>query len=368
MVINRRQFLTSMACAPLNPLGVYAQNTKYSSLLLAACQTATGQHEIAAFTSEGEFAWRYRLAARAHQVLVSTANNFLVALERRPGTRLDIFDYNQRKLVRRILVEPGFYLYGHAQFSADGRYLITTEQQADSAQGCLVFRDTHDEFRISRILDTAGVGPHEFKVIDGGRKIVVANGGIKTQGRKKLNLDSMQSSLVYLDMESGAILESREFSEVFQQCSIRHLAMAADNSVLVAMQFEGERSRQAPLVAIHKQGDELVPLPLPEAVRIGLNQYTGSACTDSSGHFAAISAPKGNRILFWNILQKKFLGSVTLADGCGLACGATRGEFFASSGRGRLYRLDAKNLRRYKIALNLDERIKWDNHLEVLAV
>ena len=87
-------------------------------------------------------------------------------------------------------------------------------------------------------LDLAGIGPHQLAMMPDGSTMVVALGGLQThpdQGRKKLNLETMQSALVYLDSRNGDILDRLESPQ--RHLSLRHLDVAINGSVVVGAQF-----------------------------------------------------------------------------------------------------------------------------------
>ncbi|HBR96384.1 MAG TPA: DUF1513 domain-containing protein [Gammaproteobacteria bacterium] len=364
MAINRRRFLAALAGAPFVLQARLVRADASQAALFSAVRSDTRGWELLATDLDGGVVFRHPLPARAHHVLLHPQKPWVVVIERRPGTRIDVVDRNSGRLIRRLTCEPGNHLFGHAQFSADGRYLITAEQGGSDAHGSLVFRDTQNGFAVQRTLDSGGVGPHEFKWVQGTRpQLLVANGGIKTRGREKINLDVMRPSLAYLDYHSGEVQSVHRFAAQDHQASIRHLDVTADGTVLLAMQFEGDPTQIAPLAAVHRPGQALQPLPMPEEIRSRLRQYCGSACIDSSQAIGAISAPRGNRILFWHLPDQTYLGSVVVRDGCGLAPGNQPGVFFASSGSGRLYRLYAKTLRKQRIEASYTQTIQWDNHL-----
>lgn len=117
---------------------------------------------------------------------------------------------------------------GHAANSLDGRHVYTTETDALTGEGCLGVRDSRSLKTVHRWA-THGLDPHEILVRTDG--IWIANGGIATAratGRKKLNLESMDSSLVQLDANTGRLLSQWRVSD--PQLSIRHLAGNSNNN------------------------------------------------------------------------------------------------------------------------------------------
>ncbi|MCB1755813.1 MAG: DUF1513 domain-containing protein [Gammaproteobacteria bacterium] len=363
MEIKRRHFLAALACTPLLLHVRPSQAGSESEILVSAGRNGNGDYELLGADIHGELLFRHALPARAHQVLMHPQKPWAIAVARRPGRSFEVYDIQARSPVRRVECQPGCFLYGHAQFSADGRTLITTEMHPDRQNGCLVFRDVENDFRVIRSLDSGGVGPHEFKLVEDAGYLVVANGGIRTEGREKLNIDTMQPSLAYIDYASGAVLQNHVLPAEFHQSSIRHIDIAPDGTLLVAMQFEGDPSRTAPLVAVHQPDKPMRVMDLPEEIYGRLKQYCGSACIDSSGRYGAISAPKGNRILFFDLAGRTYLGQVPVRDGCGLAKSGATGGFYASSGSGRLYLLDALTLEKSRLGDFRAEQLQWDNHL-----
>jgi hypothetical protein len=229
-----------------------------------------------------------------------------------------------------------------------------------------VVRDLEDNHQVVREMTTYGIGPHEFHWLPDGQTLVVANGGIATEGREKVNLDSMQPSLVYLDSETGELLEKRTLPEEFHQCSIRHLDVAADGQVVIALQYQGHPIDRVPLIAAHHRGEELAELILPERIRSQLQQYCGSACFDSSGRFAAVSAPRGNLTTLWDMQERHFLNAAYIADGCGIASTQVAGEFLVSSGQGQVFTIQALSEERQPVFTRTPPQVNWDNHMTLI--
>lgn len=368
--VNRRQLLGWFAAAPLlakaqlsqaNEKQAIAKQTQ--QLYASAAKNVQGGYYLSFFNGLGQEQTSHPLPSRAHQVLADPVRGWFFTLARRPGEFIDIYDYQNQRPVTRLAVQAGYYLQGHALLSPDGRYLYTSETHLENDQGYLVVRDLNENFKVVNKLPTYGIEPHEFLWMPDGKTLVVANGGIKTAGREKLNLDTMQSSLTYLDSSSGKLLETHQLADEFHQCSIRHLDVADNGQVVVALQYQGHPADTVPLVLAHQQGEKLQALDLPELIRSQLQQYCGSACFDSSGQFAAVSAPRGNQIMLWDMQNRKFLTSVYVADGCGIAAAAVAGKFLVSNGQGKVYQLNAHSGERQLISLEKDQLLRWDNHL-----
>jgi hypothetical protein len=367
--IDRRHFgllLAGLLGAPrLLAQPVRSASASEQGWLLASATTdAQQQHWLVVSDLQGQLRLRHRLPARAHHVAAHPTEPWVAVVARRPGRYIDVVDYRSQTLVRRIKPATGRHFYGHALFSPDGRWLIATENAVQDGSGRVSIRDTRDNFRTLADFSSGGMGPHELLLDSGGTELIVANGGIRTQGRHKLNLDSMQPSLSYLKLTTGEISEQRMLPPAQHQLSIRHLDLSPDGTVVMAMQYEGDPLDTQPLVALHRRGQELQPLSAPEAINRQMTQYCGSVRIDRSGKIAAISAPRGNLISFWDIDQATYLSSLELRDGCGLAATATPGEFIASSGSGGVYWLYPREGVRERLIQDMRlDRLAWDNHL-----
>jgi len=373
MEFKRRRFLQWLAVSPaasstLSIAGSFIDTdadittNNLSSLRYAsASQGDDGQYYLHLVDNQGHELLRHALPARAHQVIGHPTRPWVLGIARRPGTFIEIVNYKTLTPVKRIESEAGYHLYGHAQVTSDGRYLITTENEIATDIGMVIIRDIDDDFTITQRFKTHGIGPHQVILSPDQSTLVVANGGISTEGREKTNLDTMVPSLVYLDANNGALLEQAFLADEYHQCSIRHIDLSPQGHVIIAMQYQGHPADQVPLMASHKRGEPLRLLNIPMDLQSKLDQYCGSACFDQSGLYAAISAPKGDKIMIWDMQAYSLIGTINTKDGCGLARTETAGEFIVSTGRGRLYHVDVVGLERKAIRFDATP-VHWDNH------
>lgn len=366
--INRRTFLGWAAAAPVllhSRVTLAVVDNFPAQRFASANHAADGLFYLNIFDGLGKEVAKHLLPSRAHQIVSHPTKPWVLAVARRPGTTIDIFDYQTGSLVARLNCSRGYHLYGHAQITIDGRYLLTTEKSPSHEDGRLVVRDIEQNFKIAKDHSTAGIGPHELRLFADQRTMVIANGGIQTKGREKINLESMQPSLTYVDIHSGKLLEQVYLPAQYHQSSIRHLDVSPNGQVLIAMQYQGNPGDSVPLIALHSRGEAIQALAIPAHINGRLNQYCGSACFDSTGDFAAVSAPRGNLITLWNIKTQQFHAAIKVNDGCGIAKTKHAGEFIVSSGAGRLYTLDSQKMTRTAIPTTL--KVKWDNHLSIIA-
>lgn len=368
--INRRQFSLLLGCGLFAPQLLASQQVpQQQRWFSSAAQTTAGAFELIIVGSEGQTLLKHPLPARAHHVELHPFKPLLAAVGRRPEQFIDLVNLKSGHLEKRVTAEAGYHFYGHAIFSADGRYLISTENKISTGKGQIVFRDVEDNYQVVRQYSSAGIGPHELKMMPDGETLVVANGGILThpkRGREKLNLNTMQPSLAYIDSSTGILKEQVFLPEEMHQLSIRHIDINPQGRVVIALQYQGEKYDDVPLVAFHSLGKEIELVRAPGQINNAMKQYCGSARFDRSGQIAAISSPRGDLVTFWN-QHGEFLTSTRATDGCGLAAMEEDGNFLISTGRGPCYRYNAFTAEKTKLPLTGLGRVNWDNHLTSLS-
>ena len=159
------------------------------------------------------------------------------------------------------------HFFGHGVFSADGKLLYTTENDYAHAQGIIGIRDATDGYRQIGEFSARGMEPHDVQLLADGRTMVIANGGIKTHpdsGADELNLPDMKPSLVYVDLATGDLLEEQSLAADLHQLSIRHLALAANDTVVFGCQYRGPEENTPPLLGFHRRGEQPVIVPAPD--------------------------------------------------------------------------------------------------------
>lgn len=264
------------------------------------------------------------LPARAHHLLVlpdmtrgSLGQALVVA--RRPGEFLLRMDLSRGKALQWHRMEVDRYLGGHAVLAADGRTFFTTETDAATGAGLIAERELHSLEKL-REFQSGGVGPHAL-MLDASGNLLVANGGILNlpeTGRRKLNTVRMDPNLSRLHVGSGELLSQYRLSDPL--LSLRHLAMAPDGSVGVALQAEHPDSQgrqRAPALALLK-GEQLqaVPWPAELATAIGWDGYAGDVC-HAGGRFW-VSAPHAGWLLAWDA-HAEMVSKQPLSGVCALA-------------------------------------------------
>ena len=370
MGIERRDALLLLAgglAGTLLPASLRANSADPAApLYLSAGAGADGGYRVSGFAADGASFLDLSLPGRGHSFAVRPGAREAVHFARRPGRFALVLDLARGAAVREVETPAGRHFYGHGAFSRDGRLLYATENDFANERGVIGVYDAARGYVRVRELPSHGIGPHELALLADGETLVVANGGIATHPdlpRVKLNLPTMAPSLCFVDRRSGALIRERRLDPGLHRLSIRHLAVGPTDTVAVAMQYEGPQHDRVPLVALQRGGGPMRLLHAPPAVLRAMRNYCGSVCFDASGRTIAVSAPRGNRVTFWDAGTGRYLSSADIADGCGVAPAARPGAFLASSGRGGVFAIDAHAGTTRPLAVGGLEGARWDNHL-----
>ncbi len=375
--LSRRSFLAALgglAASPAFPGSTLAESllsrdaAEGVPLFASAYRKANGDYGVGVVDDLGQILAEISLPGRGHGIAVSPDRSRFVAFARRPGTfavSVRPFEDVEPELINS---EPGRHFYGHGCFSADGHLLYAVENEFDTARGLLGVYDVSGR-RVRRIgeIDTGGIGPHDILLGPDGRTLMVANGGIRThpdRGREKLNLDTMTPSIVFIDRETGDIQAEHALDASLHQLSLRHMALDGTGRAWVGGQYEGPEGELPPLVGVFSKDEAPRLTTIPDQIASGLRNYIGSVTANASGEVIATSAPRGGQTLFWKAATGDFLGSQSIADGCGVAP-IDQGSFLISDGNGALS-LVTDPASPFEI-LARPPGVSWDNHMFAMS-
>ncbi|MCC6208402.1 MAG: DUF1513 domain-containing protein [Gammaproteobacteria bacterium] len=365
--MKRRLFLRTLVGTLLLPAAGRILAATSAELYISARSGDLEHYFLSAFDSAGKLAYDLPLPGRGHGIALRPDVEEAVLVARRPGRFLVVFDAASGEVIHTLNSRPDRHFSGHGLFSSDGRWLFTSEIDYDGKRGVIGVRDVTDGYRQIDEFGSCGIEPHDLQLCRDGQVLVVANGGILTHpdlGRAKLNLDTMASSLIYLDAQTGRVLTEHSLPLAMRQLSLRHLAVPAPDLVYVAMQYQGAPEDRPALVAMHRAGEnEIRLLQAPPAVLDQMRNYCGSVCADVPGRWIAVSSPQGNVVTFWLAQSGEYAGEARVTDGCGVAAGARAGEFLLSSGQGGLFRYDATDASITHLGRTGLPDARWDNHM-----
>lgn len=372
---SRRAFLAGLGGAWLLPSACDApgdegaEASEPSELWLSAHGADEASYALLVASAEGVVA-RIEAGFRGHDVCLRPGHpDRVVLFGRRPGHEAIEVDLAERRVVRRLRTADGRALQGHGFYTSDGAHLVTSEADVETGHGKLVVRDA-ETFALETELDSHGVGPHEVALLPDARTIVVANGGLFTRpetGDEVLNLDTMRSSLAYVDLASGELVHEEVYAE--PKASIRHLDVCDEGTVVAALQVQREamsHEEVVPLVLVHRFGERLRPLDAGLELVAAMQDYAGSVAVDSAHRVVGATSPRGDLALFWHVDTGAMLGQLELFDVCGIAASPERSAFVLTGGNAQARLVDAETLAPLAEPPGPYADTLWDNHLVVL--
>jgi len=345
MAIDRRHFLigTALALAPVSRafagvLPLDEGGSTEAGDLVAACRRPDGGYSVVVLTFDGTIVRELPLKGRGHDIALDRKSGQAVVFARRPGSFALAFDVRGRREPVLFTTPAKRHFYGHGVFSRDGRLLYATEHDSDTRQGLLGVYDATGGFNRIGEIPTYGIGPHEVILLPDGKTFAVANGGIETHvetGRDKLNVDTMQPSLAFVDSNSGELLAQHMQTRDLHKLSIRHIATDARGAVWFGGQWEGDAGDTPELVGSAGIDAPLRIIEPGDPMGASLAGYIGAVAIDGEGRVLAASAPRAGRIIYVDTERGAIVGETQLMDGCGLT-GISKSAFALSSGMGVL--------------------------------
>ncbi|MBO0347084.1 DUF1513 domain-containing protein [Roseibium sp. CAU 1637] len=357
--LSLQGFSASAAAAPLLETALLD-----TPLFASARRETDGRYALAIVDDAGQLLAKVGLPDRGHGMAISPDRRRIMAFARRPGTFALLIDPFEAREPQILAAAEGRHFYGHGCFSPDGRLVYAPENDYENVRGVVGVYDVSGR-TIRRLgeIETHGVGPHDLLLMDDGKTMVVANGGIQThpgRPREKLNIATMKPSVVYLDMQTGDLLARHELDTDLHQLSLRHMAKDAKGQIWVGGQFEGDLALAPPLVARMTRDSAPTLTQLPDTLATGLESYIGSVVANADGDVIATSAPRGNKVLFWSATSGELLATKDIQDGCGVAP-IDAHSFLISDGTGALTYLE--DVTRPADILSRANGIAWDNHM-----
>lgn len=341
------------AAAPILPFGCTSMMVPKPALIGCALN---GRERFSVVVADlhGKPIRQLPLPSRGHGIAVNSMRGHAVAFARRPGAYFMVFDFRSGEIIHLRNSASTRYFYGHGVYSNDGRLLFATEGDRSNSRGIIGVYDVTDGYKKLTEFTNFGLGPHEV-IIMPDDTLVVGVGGVHTNGRTPLNLDSMRPSLSYLSA-NGEVIEQQTLSD--KQLSIRHLAHDGDKTVLCGQQYRGQEDEYPPLLAMHQAGGDLVPLQAEPEQWARFNHYIASIAATKEWILA--TSPRGNCYGIWSKQTGNLVEISSLPDASGVV--ARDGHFAVSSGSGSVL---SQSQPREKSSIFT--AIQWDNHWSAIS-
>lgn len=385
---------------------VLTRHVKWVSGVASMPQFAKPTHDtdndsdfgVVGIAADRQIVWQTTLPERVHDIVVQPINGQnsecgdkkkkpqqrdVVVMGRRPSERFWVLDTANGEVKHAIQAAENRHFYGHACYGLEGTLLYVTENDTANLVGKIGVYDVYQQYKKVAEFDAYGIGPHELIMHPDGDTLIVANGGIKTEkaSREELNLDTMQPALVYLNRHDGLLLE--QVTPEHNQMSIRHLAVHNEGTVVVGIQFQGDKHINVPLVLTHQRGDhELKPLLIPNNQWQRFHHYIASVAVDSEHNLLCATSPFGGCAAVFDLNTRELIESIAIPDCAGVSVLTGKTEhhdkksgFIISDGLGNLTTLNILNSVTDDEKPNALQRVvknsqthdmSFDNHLQVL--
>ncbi|MBS9477855.1 DUF1513 domain-containing protein [Ancylobacter radicis] len=299
---------------------------------------------------------------RLHWVEPCPDGRTAIAVARRPGTTAILFDRRAGTVLATFEPGEGRVFSGHGRFIDGGDRFLAVEIERASGQGVVTRRIVGAAFAIEAEWTSSGIGPHDL--LPAGGALIVANGGVEPHTPEAVGAEIAGASVARLDPLNGATRAVAALEEDLASLSLRHLARAPDGFTVVAAQDLLADGLARPLLYAVADA-RLTAFDAPDAEWRGLRTYVGSVAFDASGAYVAAASPRGNRVAVWR-RDGRFIGGLTLVDGCGLAPTREAGQFLATSGLGEIALL-ATDGESVGVVSRVKKNLRFDNHAALVA-
>lgn len=339
------------AATPLLPVGCHSLGalSSRSPALIGCALSGRDRFDVVTADHQGLPISTLPLPARGHGVAVNATLNHGVAFARRPGDYFMVFDYQRGVMLHLRKADRDRHYYGHGVYSPDGQWLYVTEGERNSSRGIIGVYEVAAGYQKRDEFSGFGVGPHEVIMMPDGT-LAIGVGGVHTQGRKPLNLDSMQPSLSYLSAQ-GQLIDQIALAD--KKLSIRHLAHDGDKTVLCGQQYRGFADDNPALLAMHTQGGALVELQAEPEQWARFDHYIASIAATKDWILA--TSPRGNCFGIWSKQTLALVELSSLPDASGVV--VFDDAFRISSGSGSVVTQAKPRNKR-----SIHSAIQWDNH------
>lgn len=358
LVFGRRRFNQGLAALGLTwSCGGSDSTDADAGYLLASASEVDGKLGLLLVGDEVRFV---ATGFRGHGLCLRPGGASVVLVERTLGTTAVEVDRSGR-LLRSYRTRVDRRVQGHAAFDAGAQRLYITEADRETSEGYIGVYDAATGARQGEYR-SGGLGPHELLMLPSGR-LVIANGGLHKRQTdvRVLNLDTMDSSLVYLDPLSGTI--EAQFRVSSSKVSLRHLALSPTGEVVVSGQVQRpavDHDDGIPLAYVHRPGGRLEPMPISTEVAARVDDYFGSVAADRE--IAVFTSARGDRIAVYDLGRRQFLGTLPLESAHG-AVVTSDGRILVTGSSGTLYTLGREGEKGLRWAKEEILDVRWDNHI-----
>jgi hypothetical protein len=166
-------------------------------------------------------------------------------------------DLIARTVTRTIVPTEGRWFYGHGAFSSDGKLLYSTETVNSEERGVIGVRDAAT-FEYLGEFPTFGENPHDCHLIEGGKVLLVTNGGGALDSQR-------QPCVTWVEIDSRKLLDKREIGS--ERFNTGHLCLAGDGGLaVVSAPRKGLTDKDLGAVSLGRSHERLRTMQEPQPV------------------------------------------------------------------------------------------------------
>ncbi len=280
---------------------------------------------------------RVELDFLGHGLALDPTDPTRMAVFEKRGPGACVVDLAERRVIAPIRTPLVREFYGHGAFSPDGARLFATETVVGdgSYDGVIVVRDGRTLEDLGEF-PSHGESPHDCVLRDGGRTLVVTNGGGDVDGGRP-------ASVTYVDVETQQLLDEVVLPT---RLNAGHLAVSrAGDLVIVSAMRDGLPRDARGGISFRPAGGTLVTAESPVEVVQRMQGETLSVAIHEPTGVVAATNPLGHLVTFWELATGRLVSTLDLAHPRGVDVTLDESAFVITFGRGtQLLRLDAETL------------------------
>jgi uncharacterized protein len=276
-----------------------------------------------------------------HGFMPNPARPHLAVVSQKQGKGCVEWDMAARKVTRVISTVPQRQFYGHGAFTPDGKilFLVETTVGDGSYQGVISVRDGSSYEQLGEF-PSYGMAPHDAHLIDGGRTLVVTNGG-GPRGSSEM------PCVTLVDVGTRQLKRKLVLPE---RLNAGHVAMTAKGDMAVVSAPRNGMNKEAPDylggISLLVPGRDLRTLENEVVAR--MRGETLSVAIHAPSGVVAATNPAADLLSFWDYSSGKLLMATDqFKDPRGISLTLDQRKFVLTYGRVRPHAvlLDAKTLR-----------------------
>ncbi len=276
-----------------------------------------------------------------HGVAVHPNAPHVVMLFEKHGKGCCEVDLRARRVTETVRTIDGYEFYGHGAYSQDGRQLYCTETAVDDGyRGLLRVRDAAS-FEALGELPTGGKEPHDCVLIDGGKTLVVTNGGGHVD-------NGGEGTVTYVDLAAREVRHTLRFAD--RGLNAGHVAVTGRGELAIVSAPMAGLDPKDPQVhgalSFFSPSRDTRPRTVTDPIALAMRGETLSVAIHEPSMVVGATNPDGDLVTFWEFATGKLLKSHRTIPGArGIAVTLDQRYFVVTYGpSAALVHIDVKTL------------------------